>query len=375
MDSAADARAGVAANPACGPAHETATMSLPRLDRLVDAVQTNCHIADASHAADLTLCTYLMQMREFFRWEHGLAPMLPLPHDEVGTWLARRESLWASLEGEAFAPVPLPGGPLDPFDATAVNAELRPFGLVYGAGYVSPGRANFFLGELQRVHVRDGIELLFSGCEHARGLVAPPAALAGSTVMLRKESFARWVWERFEAWMMKRQQGAFKAALDCYGFEALGPEAVGRLIEGEFETLALHELGEFRAGEQLGPDWQGLRGLVSRRADLYVRSARDHLADCLVTLPTLLRADAGASLHFWFANLEGVRAQLFPRLSHAYAAWVAGDAGAALRGAIVDGCVHWGRVCNELAALYRELGGDAAPRIEARATSPDQVLR
>ena len=40
-------------------------VSLPHLNRLVDAVQTNCHITDASHAADMTLCIYLLQMREF----------------------------------------------------------------------------------------------------------------------------------------------------------------------------------------------------------------------------------------------------------------------------------------------------------------------
>ena len=40
---------------------------------LARAVQTNCHIADARHATDLSLCIYLLQMREFYRWEHGLA--------------------------------------------------------------------------------------------------------------------------------------------------------------------------------------------------------------------------------------------------------------------------------------------------------------
>jgi hypothetical protein len=30
-------------------------MNLRHLDRLVDAVQTNCHIADAHHAPDLRL--------------------------------------------------------------------------------------------------------------------------------------------------------------------------------------------------------------------------------------------------------------------------------------------------------------------------------
>src|SRR5450755_161256 len=234
-------------------------MNLRNLDLLVDAVQANCHIADASHAADTTLCVYLLQMREFFRWEQGIAPMQPLPRDEVGAWLAQREDLWASLEGSDFAPLPVQGRWFDPLDAAAVNVELRPFGLVYGAGYTRPGRACFFLGELQRAQRREGIELLVSACEHARGLAAPPAALAGSTVLLRQESFARWVWEKYEAWTLKRQEGAFKAALDAYGFGHLGPAAVERLIEDEGETLVLHELGEFGAAQLLGSPWHAMR--------------------------------------------------------------------------------------------------------------------
>ena len=41
---------------------------------LVQAVQTNCDIADARHARDVSLCTYLLGMREFYRWECGAAP-------------------------------------------------------------------------------------------------------------------------------------------------------------------------------------------------------------------------------------------------------------------------------------------------------------
>jgi hypothetical protein len=350
-------------------------MNLPHLDRLVDAVQTNCHIADAHHAADMTLCIYLLQMREFFRWEHGIAPLLPLPRDEVGAWLAQREALWESLEGQPFAALPLQGASYDPFNAAAVNAQLRPFGLVYGAGFTAPGRASFFLGELQRAQMREGVELLVSGCEHARGLSAPPAALAGSTLLLRQEAFARWVWEKYEAWTLKRQPGAFKAALDARGFDRVGIAAVEHLIEGEAEALVLHELGEHEAGQSLGPDWQSLRGAASRRTDLYLRAMRDHLADCLVTLPTLLDRCADASLHFWFSNLEGVRALLFPRLLRAYDAWVAGDGGADLRDAIAEGSAHWSRTCRELLALNRAPGNDAASRIDAYVASQDRLLR
>ncbi len=350
-------------------------MNLRNFDRLVDAVQTNCHIADASHAADMTLCVYLLQMREFFRWEQGIAPLQPLPRDEVGAWLAQREALWASLEGSDFAPLPVQDRWYDPFDAAAVNAELRPFGLVYGAGYTGPGRACFFLGRLQRAQQREGIELLVSACEHARGLAAPPAALAGSTVLLRQESFARWVWEKVEAWTLKRQAGAFKAALDAYEFDRLGPAAVERLIEAEGETLILHELGEFRAGRLLGPPWQVMRSALGcRRTQLFVTAVRDHLADCLVTLPTLLERQADASIHFWFSNLEGARAELFPRLALAYAAWCGGDQGAALGGALTAGRHHWRHWCDQVLALHHAHGADAQPHIERALSAPEVRL-
>ena len=36
---------------------------IAHLDRLVDAVQANCHITDARHARSMTLCTYLLEIR------------------------------------------------------------------------------------------------------------------------------------------------------------------------------------------------------------------------------------------------------------------------------------------------------------------------
>ena len=103
-------------------------MMPPGIDRLVEAVQTNCHIADARGAADLTLCIYLLQMRELYRWEQGIAALQPLPRDDVAEWLAAREALWAELEARDFAPLPLAGQGFDPFDVAGINAQLRPHG-------------------------------------------------------------------------------------------------------------------------------------------------------------------------------------------------------------------------------------------------------
>ena len=54
-------------------------MPFPGFPELVHSVQRNCHIADAHHAREATLCNYLLEMREFYRWEHEVPLARPLP--------------------------------------------------------------------------------------------------------------------------------------------------------------------------------------------------------------------------------------------------------------------------------------------------------
>ncbi len=340
-------------------------MSMP--DRaLIEAVQTNCHIADAAHAADMTLCIYLLQMREFYRWELGLAPLQPMAREAVGAWLTARGALWDELEGQAWRPLPLPGGEVEPFDVPAVNAALAPLGLVYGAGYTTPGRASFFLGALESAQPRAGVLVRVSGREYARGLASPPAALQDGTVYLRREALQRWLWEKYEAWTLRRPDGAYRRALDAHGYASEGEQAVARMVQQQAETLLLHELGEAEAAQLLGPQWPLMRqGLHDRRTELHVRGVRDLLADCRVTLPTLLQRQDAAALHFWFANFDGLRAELAPRLARAYEAWCAGAGAAWLKEAVAAGAAHWQWVCEQVLELHRRHGEAAQPHIRA----------
>ena len=69
----------------------------------------------------------------------------------------------------------------------------------------------------------------------------------------------------------------------------------------------------------LGPAWEDMLGAAAdRRAELLARAVRDHLADCLSTLPVLLERDARASIHFHFSQMDGMRRELFPALAAAY---------------------------------------------------------
>ncbi len=336
----------------------------------VQAVQHNCDVADARHAGELTLCIYLLQMREMYRWQQRQPLGAALVHAEVGAWLDRREALWDRLAEADYEPLPLQGERLDPFDADAVNLRLAPHGLRYGAGRLAGGRPLFFVGELRQTLDREGLPVHVTGDELARGVAAPPAAFDGRAVLLRHDALLRWLWQQHELWASRGPAHAFGAALALVG----GPtpaQAIESLAAVQLEALLLHELGERRAGEQLGPEWPALRLATGsdRRIEPRLRALRDLLADCLVTLPALLeRADAVA-IHLWFSNLDGPRQAMFPAAAAAYPAWREGDGGAALRAAVQAGRACWQRAAEDALALQRRRGdaghGELAAQLAA----------
>ena len=331
---------------------------------LLEAVQRNCHIADARHARDMTLCTYLLEMREFYRWEHDLPPGASLPREAVGRWIAEREALWESLADDHFQPLPLAGALHEPFAAGAINERLLPAGLIYGAGIGRFGKPHFFLARLERAAREDDLTVLVCGCEYARDLTAIPAALQGGTVVVRREALRQWLWEKIDAWNVKRPPGALARALAAYGHDRDPAGALARMTERETGTVILHERGEHAAGRLLGPAWERMiAGFATKRAELVARAVRDNLADCLTTLPALLAQADDASLHFWFANFDGLRRELFPRLAVAYADVGAGEA--PLRAAVAAGAEHWLAAARRLMSLdegaVAGLAGDPAP--------------
>lgn len=330
---------------------------------LVGAVQTNCDIADARHARDVSLCTYLLGMREFYRWEHELPYGVAPPREDVGRWIAEREARWEMIADDDFVTLPVAGREFDPFAAPEVNAALAGSGLVYGAGLGRFRKPHFFLGRLARDERRGEARLLVCGCEYARDVSAIPAASQGATLIVRREALRQWLWEKAEGWNVKQQDGALKSALLAYGFDADPPAAIERMTEGEIETLVLHEEGELAAGHLLGGAWSRmLDGFAGKRAELLARAVRDNLADCLVTLPGLLQRDNDDSLHFWFSTFDGLRRELFPRL---VAAYVQGDA-RALADAAAAGRGHF-------AELGRRFLGMKESAIEALSHQPATV--
>ncbi len=350
-------------------------MPLRNFPELVECVQRNCHIADARHARETTLCNYLLEMREFYRWEHEVPLARNLPRQEVGSWISEREALWEGLQADALERLPVGGQSYDAFEVGAINAALLPQGLVYGGGYGRFGKPHFFLAQLERSEQRQGLTLLFSGCEYARDLTAPPAALQGGVVFLRRDALRRWLWDRIEIWGVRKADGALKSALDYYGFAA-GPEAaLERMTGQESETLVLHELGEALAEPLLGPAWRDLiASFAGRRAEILARAVRDNLADCLSTLPRLIEREAAGSIHTYFANFEGMRSRLFPLLECAYRGWrKTGDLDA-LSEAALAGSAHWRVAALSLLRVHREDPAAAEETIAAWIEDPAALV-
>ncbi len=324
------------------------------LSALIDTVQKNCTITDARHARDMTICTFLLEMREYYRWEMDIPYGARLPKDELGDWLNARESLWDTVEEEPFAPLPVSGVGIDPFDADDVNRALVPLGLVYSSGLGRFRKPHFVLAELKRAEMREGVKVYVAGCEYARDLIAPPAAMRDGAIFLRMDAVRRLLWNKFEEWQWKEKDTALGRAFAHYDFERDIEHGLDRMSDAESEAMILHEVGEARAEKLLGENWNSMLGqLTSKHAELLARAVRDHLADCLVTLPTLLEREAYGSLHFYLANLSGLRRALFPALTHAYDQWLVSHDTAQLIRVVNAAATHWLDAAQHLTATYQ----------------------
>jgi hypothetical protein len=332
------------------------------MQALIENVQHNCDIVDARHGSDYGMCTYLLKMRELYRWASGLPLGAPLTKDAVGNWLTAREAHLERLENAEFREIMVDGRTIDPFDAESVNAAVGDLGLVYSAGLVNGARPHFFLAELEgEQRAANGFLLRVSGRELARCLNAPPAMTRGSTIFLRRESLRRFLWEKYETWLWSRRQNAMARAVACYPFDSALEEALEAMTTAEMDVIAAHERGEYQAGLDLGAAWdEMLLDLSLTPAELMARAVRDHLADCTQTLPMLIEEGREASLHFFMANLGAMRKELFPALETAYAAWL-GDADKTHFEELAGrGAAHWGELAQEMIALHRRHGADAA---------------
>jgi hypothetical protein len=311
------------------------------------------------------MCTYLMKMREYFRWEKGLGFTDRLPKAELGEWLATREEYWESIEREDFSPVEIDGNSYDPFDSERINEALREHGLVYSAGLENCAKPHFYLAELEREEEPlDGFSLRISGRELARGLNSPPAMLREETIFIRREALRRLLWERLETWRWNSPDNAMGRAFACYELDDDVEAALYEMADNELLSVREHEIGEFLVGREVGERWNEILLAVSGTpAELMMRAVRDLAADCLRTLPAILEQGREKSLHFYVGNLTGMRKAIFPSIDSRYRDWLETADDAGLAELVRVGSDHWLELTRRMLAFDPGDSGRAASGI------------
>lgn len=293
------------------------------LQPLLSGIQHNCHISNARHAGNYTLCVYLLKMREYYRWEQGQPYNTSLDKDQLGEWISAREELWESLEKKDFVPLQLNNQKFDPFDSAGINQQLIAHNLVYSAGYGNGCHPHFFLADLESLYQQDGSVIYISGKEYVRDLTAPPAMTQGNTIFIRRESFRRMIWEKYEEWLWNKPDNAMQRALQFYPFGIHNKQALDAMTENELHMALYHEIGEIKATALLGEQWlEILSSLPRSKGEIMFRAVKDHLADSLSTFPQLMNDFKPQSLHFYIANLTSMRKILSPGLISLYEQWV-----------------------------------------------------
>jgi hypothetical protein len=125
----------------------------------------------------------------------------------------------------------------------------------------------------------------------------------------------------------------------------------------------------------LGNAWPDfIASLTGRRAEILARALRDNLADCLSTLPRLIEREAACSIHFYFANFEGMRASLFPSLDRAYRSWRESGNLDPLRAAAHAGGAHWHEAARSLLRLHQTDRAAAAGIIATWVEEPGALV-
>ena len=325
------------------------------LNSLKTIVQANCDIVDAQHAFDLPLCIYLLKMRDYYRWSRNSPLSEHLNKSTIGNWITNQETYWQTLEDIEISPIQIFQKEFDCFDLESINSIVSEYGLFYGAGLGVVGIPSFFLADLIS-HEQIGKHRLFiTGREHARGLLATPAMVQSNTIIIRRDSLLRLLHEKIEEWQWHKNDSAMSRAMVFYNFNDNYEQSLQNMTNDAIESVTLHELGELMAGEYLGDAWiKMLTELDDRQLEKILRAIKDHMADCLQTLPAIIEKENVFAIHLYMAGFEGYRKQLWPALQNAYKNFLNNNNLSEMQKCVENGVNHWLQIAENIIDNYQQ---------------------
>jgi len=303
------------------------------IESIVKQVKYNCNISDARYWGYYSICGLLMRLRELYMHEHGIGSGQYVPKKDILDWIAKRESMWETLESATFEDIEIDGHKYEPFDSSGINHALNKHGLIYSGGYGMFGKPMFFLARLKFMRHVSPYGVYYSDSEYCRDLSTSMAMVQGQNIYVRLEPLRAFLWEKISELQCGKCRTALREAFGHYGIsdkqfislnqeevEEKGGQAVATVCQDVAEMIALHELGE-AAENEIAPLWlEILDNTTDRLTEFYLRAIKDVLADTTLQGPLkfVISNESKPLVHFYIAFLEGLRKELFPEVLEAY---------------------------------------------------------
>lgn len=302
------------------------------LDELRRQIKHNCDISDARHWGFYSICGMLMRIRQFYRQEHALMPWDSIPNDLILPWISEQEAKWEQLEDEQFGNISIDGIDYSPFEVEKINSILTPNGLLYGAGFGMHRKPTFFLGKLLHIAAIDSCTAYYIDEELERDLFASPAMLQGKNIYIRLQPLYDFVYDKISTLQGRRHDSIIA---DTFGDIRLNANTDN--FRKRFEALSLnvsrilllHEAAEYAQDRDNNSKWlELLGGITDRFVEIYLRAAKDLLADTSQNGPLrhIIDTQDKTLLAFYTAFLDNVRQEIFPEISAAYQKFSGGSA-------------------------------------------------
>lgn len=297
-------------------------------DHIIRDIQYNCDISDARDHGIYSMCTMVLKLRNFYKWEHGIEPWQEAEPADLLDWIDSKENYWKTIAEQPYRQIKLNGSLYPPEDLLKINNTVNKMGLVYGCGYGRSMKAVFFVAEkLEELRI-SGCRVFILGKELAKEMASPFAMSQDGIIYVRRESLRYFLWDQIQE-LRSSCRSSFRHALLLHGVldqkgqlaQNLLKEKIDVIVDAELSLFIYHEIGELL---QKTLDSATLQKIIiafpASVIELVCRSIKDILADTHPQglLMHLIREKRETSLSFYVGFLDGMRKMLFPEIFTAF---------------------------------------------------------
>lgn len=294
---------------------------------LLQTIKHNCDISDARDNGIYSICTLVLKLRNFYKWEHGLEPWHEPDSPVLLDWIAAKEEYWETINSESFLPITIHDENIDPFLLPVINKFLAADNHVYGAGYGRSMKAIFFMAEILEKRLVENCPTFVLGKEKARELSSPFAMLQDGVIYIRKEPMRFFFWDQIQE-INPSCRVAMQQALGAYGLMRDGCNlhrdkliaVFDEIVENELDIFIYHEVGESQENVLNSTVLKNIIAAYPASAlELLARAVKDILADTHPKglLSHIIMKEKKSSLGFYMSFLDGMRKLLCPELNAA----------------------------------------------------------